>query len=295
MGLLDDIAAGKGKKKKGRKGHHKKGNHSKAKVANTNVSDTKTNAVKQHSSAKPKFGLKELTEKGVPIEVIEDMEDVFGFYSMGQRQTITRSRLQEFFREFGREYTVDDMKYVMKVFTDGDSSKEMGFEDFAKTMYLNMGRKDAFGDVYDMIHKDKNSAAVTKDELINLMETLGEDLSEEEMARVLPLCSTREGFMKFWGDNLVALVTPAPPPPFQQLGLPKTSTNNAKSVVNTVANPGKSAAIAPTAPAKPSGPPAKKDPRYKKYFMLLRMHMFVFKIEFLSIFFCIFPKKMFCS
>jgi Ca2+-binding EF-hand superfamily protein len=277
MGLLDEIAAGGKKKKKKRKGK-KKASGALAGLFAGKASPPPSphggggGGGGGHNAA---GDAGELKDKGLPMDVIEDLQDVFGFFSHGGKN-ISRSQMQAVYRQFGQEYSDADMAYVMKCFTNGKSHSDMDFTQFGETLYNNMGRKDAFGDLWDLIHTSP-AKALSRDELQKLMTIVGEQMTEDEAERILAQCTSRDKFVEFWGKNLVELVAPPPPPALPGHGKSRGGGggggHRAAAAASDGGGAGGGGGGAPAPAPAPGGPPASKDPRYKKYFMLVKMHM----------------------
>ena len=99
---------------------------------------------------------KKFAEEDMPEHIVKELYDhTQNAYSMLTKKSdlslgLHHHDLVDFYGNFNDKLSAEDAEYIMQYLTQGESEKSCKFVDFADAMYSNLGRKEVFGNMFDM-------------------------------------------------------------------------------------------------------------------------------------------------
>ena len=133
--------------------------------------------------------------------------------------------------------------------------------------------------MFDMCTKGEE---MTLDELRGMLKQLGEEeKNERTLFTIHEKCKKREDFIKFWSETLTDIVAPkaAPPIPKSNNAAPSKSSSSTSSSSSSSSSKSDKTAAPNTSSGGGGGggggggDAMKKDPKYAKYFKMVKMHL----------------------
>jgi len=224
------------------------------------------------------FG-KKLLDDGMEEHVVKELYDHTNnaFAMLSETSDLSAKDLVKFYNTFDDNLSEADSKYIIQFLTDGESEVSAKFDDFADAMYNNLGRKEVFGNMFDMCAKGEE---MTLDELRTMLKQLGEEeKNERNLFLIHEKCKKRDDFIKFWSETLTDIVAPKAAPPIPKSNVGAATSKSSSSSSSSSSKKSNSSSSEPKPAPKTSGgggggadaDAMKKDPKYKKYFKLVKL------------------------
>eukprot|EP01126_Amoeba_proteus_P066773 TRINITY_DN9729_c0_g1_i2.p1 TRINITY_DN9729_c0_g1~~TRINITY_DN9729_c0_g1_i2.p1 ORF type:complete len:152 (-),score=46.39 TRINITY_DN9729_c0_g1_i2:81-536(-) len=121
-----------------------------------------------------------LAEVDLPPEKIEECRQAFALFDKDGNGNITVDELETVLRSFGQTPTPDELHNMMKE-VDIDGNGEIDFNEFLKMLARNItSSEDEIAECFKVFDKN-SSGAIEPDELREVMESIGEVLTAEEV------------------------------------------------------------------------------------------------------------------
>lgn len=239
----------------------------------TTTAAAKKTVVGKYGKLGDKLLADNIKEKAVK-ELVEHIDGAFRMFGQGKDGTsFSHKDIATIYKHFGTEMTPEDIEYVIELLTNGKSSTLVTHDAFCDSVYENIGRKEVYGDLWDMIVKGDE---MTLSELRSMLKTIGEEEKNEHTLRsMLRKMSTRDDFVKYWGDMLIDVVHPKAPPKIVNANASGASSTSGSTTSGNATTPkrvnvtSEKSAVAILS----AGKDMKSDPKYAKYFKIIKFHL----------------------
>lgn len=146
--------------------------------------------------------MQRLKEKGIGQDKVEEYKAAFDMFDTDRSGRITVAKLGAVLNDrFGQNFSQDDLGYMLRQFGEpgsGAADNGVDFVSFALSLHekLNDARyNEAFGDAFDLFDVTK-SGELTRDDLQNGLNKLGETLTDAEADEMLKVAKKKDDFVR---------------------------------------------------------------------------------------------------
>jgi Ca2+-binding EF-hand superfamily protein len=222
-----------------------------------------------------------LLKHGISIDKIEEYKAAFKLFDKKNTGLITQDAINELLvGEFGQtQYGPDDIAYMLRQFSsDGGQGQGVNFASFALSLHQRMADpryNEAFADAFDLFDSGK-SGELTKSDLIEGMQKLGETLTDAEAEEMMKFAKKKDDFVRAMTASMAgagggssgagagaAAAAPAAAAPAAAQAAPAAAAAAAAPSTPGGGPPrpaGPGPASSPGAPPRPGGPPRPAGP-----------------------------------
>jgi len=162
------------------------------------------------SASKSKTVMTPTTAKPLSEEEIQAFKDVFALFDKDESGTITAQELGDIMKSLGQNPSDSELQDMINE-VDVDHSGSIDFEEFLKMMSTTVKAQDFAHETraaFNVFDKD-GSGTISADELRQVMKSLGENLTDEEIDEMIREADKdKNGTIDY--DEFVQLLSPRP-------------------------------------------------------------------------------------
>jgi len=162
------------------------------------------------TTSKPRSGMTPTTAQPMSEEEIKAYKDVFALFDKDSSGTITAQELGEIMKSLGQNPSDSELQDMINE-VDVDHSGSIDFDEFLKMMSTTVKAQDFAHETraaFNVFDKD-GSGTISADELRQVMKSLGENLTDEEIDEMIREADKdRNGTIDY--EEFVQLLSPKP-------------------------------------------------------------------------------------